>query len=70
MAKASSQKFIKRNRAPRVQIEYEVDIGDAQTKVSLPMVFGVFSDLSGASSGELPTVADRGFQEIDVSGVS
>ena len=66
MAKASSQKFIKRNRAPRVQIEYEVDIGGAETKVSLPMVFGVFSDLSGASAGDLPPVADRGFQEIDV----
>ena len=66
MAKASSQKFIKRNRAPRVQIEYEVDIGGAETTKELPMVFGVFSDLSGASAGELPAVADRNFQEIDV----
>jgi len=66
MAKASSQKFIKRNRAPRVQIEYEVDIGGAQTKVNLPMVFGVFSDLSGDNNPNLPAVADRNFQEIDV----
>jgi type VI secretion system protein ImpB len=66
MAKASAQKFIKRNRAPRVQIEYEVDVGGSQTKVNLPMVFGVFSDLSGASAADLPAVAERKFQEIDV----
>ena len=36
MAKASSQKFIARNRAPRVQIEYDVEIYGAQKKSTLP----------------------------------
>ncbi|MFS9669894.1 type VI secretion system contractile sheath small subunit, partial [Klebsiella pneumoniae] len=47
MAKESSQKFIARNRAPRVQIEYDVEIYGAEKTVQLPFVMGVFSDLSG-----------------------
>ena len=43
----SSQKFIARNRAPRVQIEYDVELYGAQKKVQLPFVMGVMSDLSG-----------------------
>ena len=43
----SSQKFIARNRAPRVQIEYDVELYGAQKKVQLPFVMGVLSDLSG-----------------------
>jgi len=62
----SSQKFISRNRAPRVQIEYDVFIGNAQKKVQLPFVMGVMSDLSGDSASELPAVDQRGFQEFDV----
>ena len=46
MAKASSQKFIARNRAPRVQIEYDVELYGAQKKVELPFVMGVMADLS------------------------
>jgi type VI secretion system protein ImpB len=66
MAKASSQKFIQRNRAPRVQIEYDVEIYDAQKKVELPFVMGVMADLSGKPAEPLPDVADRKFLEIDV----
>ncbi len=62
----SGQKFIARNRAPRVQIEYDVEIGDATKKVQLPFVMGVFSDLSGNPSEALPAVADREALEIDV----
>jgi type VI secretion system protein ImpB len=62
----SSQKFIARNRAPRVQIEYEVELYGAQKKVQLPFVMGVMSDLSGKPSEPLPPVADRKFLEIDV----
>jgi type VI secretion system protein ImpB len=62
----SSQKFIARNRAPRVQIEYDVELYGAQKKVQLPFVMGVMADLSGKSSAELPPVAERGFLEIDV----
>ncbi len=62
----SSQKFIARNRAPRVQIEYDVELYGAQKKVQLPFVMGVLSDLSGKPSEPLPPVADRKFMEIDV----
>lgn len=66
MAKVSSQKFIGRNRAPRVQIEYDLELHGAEKKIQLPFVMGVFSDLSGASSSELPAVADRNAVEIDM----
>lgn len=62
----SSQKFIARNRAPRVQIEYDVELYGAQKTVQLPFVMGVMSDLSGKSEEPLPAVADRKFLEIDV----
>ena len=62
----SSQKFIARNRAPRVQIEYDVELYGAEKKVQLPFVMGVLSDLSGKSEVEQPGVADRKFLEIDV----
>lgn len=62
----SSQKFIARNRAPRVQIEYDVELYGAEKKVQLPFVMGVMSDLSGKSEVEQPAVADRKFLEIDV----
>ena len=63
---ASSQKFIARNRAPRVQIEYDVELYGSEKKVQLPFVMGVMSDLSGKSEEPLPPVADRKFLEIDV----
>ncbi|MBI1189362.1 MAG: type VI secretion system contractile sheath small subunit [Tepidisphaera sp.] len=66
MAKASSQKFIARNRAPRVQIEYDVELYGAEKKVNLPFVMGVMADLSGKPAEALPPVADRKFLEIDV----
>ena len=47
MAKSSSQKFIARNRAPRVQIEYDVELYGAEKKIQLPFVMGVLADLSG-----------------------
>jgi type VI secretion system protein ImpB len=62
----SSQKFIARNRAPRVQIEYDVELYGAEKKIQLPFVMGVLSDLSGKPSEPLPPVADRKFLSIDV----
>ena len=62
----SSQKFIARNRAPRVQIEYDVELYGAQKKVQLPFVMGVMSDLSGQPAEPLPQVSDRKFLEISV----
>src|SRR5215216_3707529 len=61
----SSQKFVARNRAPRVQIEYDVELYGAEKKVQLPFVMGVLSDLSGKPAEALPAVADRKFLEID-----
>jgi len=62
----SSQKFIARNRAPRVQIEYDVELYGSKKKVQLPFVMGVLSDLSGKPSEPLPALADRKFTDVDV----
>jgi len=62
----SGQKWIGRNRAPRVQIEYETETNGAVRKVDLPFVMGVMSDLSGKSKKELEPVRDREYLEIDV----
>jgi type VI secretion system protein ImpB len=62
----SGQKFIRRNRPPRVHITYE-DPYDAERQVELPFVMGVMADLSGNDPGvEKPEVADRKFLEIDM----
>ncbi len=66
MATDSGQRFIRRNRAPRVHISYE-DPYDAERKVELPFVMGVMSDLSGNNSSvEKPDIADRKFLEFDM----
>jgi type VI secretion system protein ImpB len=62
----SAQKFIQRNRAPRVQIEYDVELYGAEKKVQLPFVMGVMSDLSGNPKDPLAPVADRKFVDISV----
>jgi type VI secretion system protein ImpB len=66
MARQSSQKFIARNRAPRVQIEYDLEVGNATKKVNLPFVMGVMADLSGKPAEALPELSKRDFLEIDV----
>ena len=66
MAKKSSQKFIAKNRAPRVQIEYDVEVYGAEKKVQLPFVMGVMSDLSGNPAEPLAPVAERSYLEFDV----
>jgi type VI secretion system protein ImpB len=65
VAKPSSQKFIARNRAPRVQIEYDVEVYGAQKKVQIPFVMGVLADLSGDAKDPLPGVDERKFVGID-----
>lgn len=62
----SSQKFIARNRAPRVQIEYDVELYGAEKKVQLPFVMGVMADLSGQPAEALAPVGERKMLEIDV----
>ncbi len=62
----SAQKFIQRNRAPRVQLEYDVEVYGSEKKINLPFVMGVMADLSGNPAEPLPSVAERKFLEIDV----
>lgn len=66
MAKESSQKFIARNRAPRVQIEYDLETNGAMQKKQIPFVMGVLADLSGKSAEELPEIEQRKALEIDM----
>lgn len=66
MSKNSGQKFLAKNRSPRVQIEYDVEIYGVEKKVELPFVMGVFSDLAGKSKQELPNINERNFLEVDV----
>ena len=61
----SSQKFIARNRAPRVQIEYDVELYGAEKKIQLPFVMGVLADLSGKPADPLAPVGERKFLEFD-----
>ncbi len=61
MAKQSGQKFVGRNRAPRVQIEYDVEVYGASKSIQLPFVMGVMADLSGKPVDKLPNVEDRKF---------
>lgn len=66
MAKdSSSQKFIGSNNAPRVQIEYDVELYGSQKKVELPFVTGVMSDLSGNINRNLPAIEERKFLTFD-----
>ncbi|WP_028944755.1 type VI secretion system contractile sheath small subunit [Pseudomonas vranovensis] len=62
----SGQKFIGRNRAPRVQIDYDVELYGVEKTVEIPFVNGVLADLSGSSAGALPVIADRKFLDIDI----
>src|SRR3954469_23201405 len=61
----SLQKWVGRNRPPRVQITYDVEIGDAIEKKELPLVVGLLADLSGQPATPLPKMKERRFVEID-----
>ena len=66
MARESGQKFIRRNRPPRVHITYE-NPANAEEKVEIPFVMGVMADLSGNSPGvEKSEIANRKFLEFDM----
>lgn len=60
------QKFIARNRAPRVQIEYDVEIYGSEKQVELPFVMGVMADLAGKPTEPLPEINERNFLEVDI----
>jgi len=61
----STQHKLDRVRPPRVQITYDVEVGDATQKKELPFIVGVLADLSGQPAQALPKVKDRKFVEID-----
>jgi type VI secretion system protein ImpB len=61
----SKQKWLGRNRPPRVHITYDVEIGNAIEKKEIPFVVGILSDLSGTSEAPRPKLKDRKFVEID-----
>ncbi|WP_334159385.1 type VI secretion system contractile sheath small subunit [Oryzomicrobium sp.] len=65
MAKESTQKKLSRVRPPRVQITYDVEIGDAIETKELPFVLGVLGDYSGNPKDPLPKVKDRKFVAVD-----
>ncbi len=65
MARESTQKKLSRVRPPRVQITYDVDIGDAIEAKELPFVLGVLGDYSGNPKTPLPKMKDRKFVEVD-----
>lgn len=67
ISKNGGQKFVARNRAPRVQIEYDVEIYGAERTIQLPFVMGVMADLAGNSNEPQAEIADRKFQDIDVT---
>jgi type VI secretion system protein ImpB len=65
MAKESLQKKVGRVRPPRVQITYDVQVGDAIEKRDLPFVVGVLADLSGQPDQPLPAISKRKFVQVD-----
>jgi len=65
MMSDSLQKWVGRNRPPRVQITYDVEIGDAVEKKELPLVVGLMADLSGKPLNPPPKLKERRFVEID-----
>ena len=65
MAKESTQKKLSRVRPPRVQITYDVEIGDAIETKELPFVLGVLGDNSGHPTAPLPKRKERKFVDID-----
>lgn len=65
MASESTQKKLSRVRPPRVQITYDVEIGDAIETKELPFVLGVMGDYSGHSKEALPKLKERKFIQID-----
>jgi len=70
MPKESLQKKVGRVRPPRVQITYDVQVGDAIEKRDIPFVVGVLADLSGVPDKPLPPISKRKFVSIDRDNVN
>jgi type VI secretion system protein ImpB len=61
----STQHKLDRVRPPRVQITYDVEIGDAIVMKELPFIVGIMANLSGQPEEALPPLRDRKYVEID-----
>ena len=69
MARESTQQKLSRVRPPRVQITYDVEVGNAIEIKELPFVMGVLADLSGTPATPLPPLKERKFTEINPDNV-
>jgi type VI secretion system protein ImpB len=68
MAKSESvQKRLQKVRAPRVQMTYDVEIGDAIENKELPFVVGVVGDFGADPAAEKKRLKDRNFVNVDAS---
>src|SRR5438445_3458339 len=65
MARQSTQHKLDRVRPPRVQITYDVEVGDAIEVKELPFVMGVLGDFTGQPTEPLPRLKDRKFVEVN-----
>lgn len=65
MARESTQHKLDRVRPPRVQITYDVEVGDAIEVKELPFVLGVMGDFTGQPTDPLPRLKDRKFVEVN-----
>jgi type VI secretion system protein ImpB len=65
LARESIQKKLGRDRAPRVQITYDVEVGDSLETKELPFVLGVLGDYAGHPAQPLPRLKDRSFVTVD-----
>jgi type VI secretion system protein ImpB len=65
MAKDSVQKRLQKVRPPRVQMTYDVEIGDAIESKEVPFVMGVVGDFAGKSEVEQKRLKERKFVNID-----
>lgn len=61
----STQHKLDRVRPPRVQITYDVEIGNAIEKKELPLVVGILADLSGKPDTPPAKLVERRFVDID-----
>lgn len=64
--KESVQKRLQRIRPPRVQLTYDVEIGDAIEQKEIPFVVGVMGDFAGNTENPLPKLKDRKFVNVDM----
>lgn len=65
----SAQKKLQRVRPPRVQLTYDVDVGDAKESKELPFVVGVMGDFSAASELEKTKLKDKKFINVDLDNI-